>query len=101
MRSEDLNALAFRFSGMMDATDIPVPADVRDYGARHGLEEWAAATYRAGYADCRRAEVAAIRRAWLRVIQEENGCVASGVSCSPGRCGCVAEQAILIKGGAA
>jgi hypothetical protein len=78
---------------MMDSTDIPVPADVRDYGARHGLEEWAAATYCAGYADC--------RRAWLRVIQEENGCVASGVPCSSTRCGCVAEQAILIEGGAA
>ncbi len=33
--------------------DIPVPADVRDYGKRHGLEEWAAATYRAGYKDAR------------------------------------------------
>lgn len=33
--------------------DIPVPADVRDYGKRHGLEEWAAATYRAGYRDAR------------------------------------------------
>jgi hypothetical protein len=33
---------------------IPVPADVLDYGKRHGLEEWAAATYRAGYSDARR-----------------------------------------------
>jgi hypothetical protein len=86
---------------MTDIPDIPVPADVRDYGARHGLEEWASATYLAGYADCRRAEVAAIRRAWLRVIQAQNGCVASGVPCSATRCGCVAAQTILIEGGAA
>jgi hypothetical protein len=33
---------------------IPVPADVLEYGKRHGLEEWAAATYRAGYSDARR-----------------------------------------------
>jgi hypothetical protein len=33
---------------------IPVPADVQEYGQRHGLEEWAAATYRAGYSDARK-----------------------------------------------
>ncbi len=31
--------------------DIVVPADVREYGARHNLEEWAASIYRAGYID--------------------------------------------------
>jgi hypothetical protein len=77
--------------------DIPVPADVRDYGARHGLEEWASATYRAGYADCRRAEVAAIRRAWLRVIQAEKGCQVSGRRCFPAPCECLQEQNKLIE----
>ena len=33
---------------------ILVPADVLEYGERHGLKEWAAATYRAGYMDARR-----------------------------------------------
>jgi hypothetical protein len=77
--------------------DIPVPADVRDYGARHGLEEWASATYRAGYADCRLLEVAPMRRAWLRVIQAGRGCPTSGRACSHDRCRCVATQAELIE----
>ena len=41
---------------------IPVPADVRDYGKRHGLEEWAAATYRAGYMAARHRAIVQCRR---------------------------------------
>jgi chromosome segregation ATPase len=36
-----------------------------------------------------------LRRAWLRVIQHENQCPASG-GCLAKRCGCVAEMEMLI-----
>ena len=42
-------------------------------------------------------ELSAVRRAWLRVIQMENGCLHTGASCRPhgARCGCEAERALL------
>ncbi len=47
-------------------------------------------------ADRLAAEIALIRRAWLRVIQEENSCPPTGGGCFAKRCGCVAEQQMLI-----
>lgn len=35
------------------------------------------------------------RRAWLRVIQQENSCPATGGGCLAKRCGCLAEQELL------
>jgi len=51
----------------------PVPSDVRDYGARHGLEEWAAATYRAGYRQARRdmSGVLAENDAWRFAVNNQ------------------------------
>jgi len=37
-----------------------------------------------------------LRRAWLRVIQAENQCPASGGGCLAARCGCLAEMELLI-----
>jgi hypothetical protein len=39
----------------------------------------------------------ALRGAWLRVIQAENSCEATGKPCNAKRCGCKAEQDMLIK----
>lgn len=38
-----------------------------------------------------------LRAGWLRVIQTENGCHATGAPCHAERCGCAAEQEILIR----
>ena len=38
-----------------------------------------------------------LRRAWLRVIQSENSCLATGQACAAKRCGCEAEQLLLIE----
>lgn len=43
------------------------------------------------------AEVERIRSAWLRVIQAENACVVTGTPCDAVRCGCAAEQEMLIR----
>lgn len=43
------------------------------------------------------AEIRRLRRAWLRVIQQENSCPATGDGCSAKRCGCAAEQEMLIR----
>jgi hypothetical protein len=40
-------------------------------------------------------EVLRLRRGWLRVIQQENGCPATGGGCFAKRCGCVAEMEML------
>lgn len=42
-------------------------------------------------------EAAKLRRAWLRVIQAENSCPASGGRCLAKRCGCVAEMEMLVN----
>lgn len=41
-------------------------------------------------------EATKLRRAWLRVIQQENQCPASGGGCLAKRCGCLAEMELLI-----
>jgi hypothetical protein len=41
-------------------------------------------------------EATRLRRAWLRVIQSENQCPASGGGCLAKRCGCLAEMEMLI-----
>jgi len=41
-------------------------------------------------------EATKLRRAWLRVIQQENQCPASGGGCLAQRCGCLAEMELLI-----
>ena len=41
-------------------------------------------------------EATKLRRAWLRVIQAENQCPASGGGCLAKRCGCLAEMEMLI-----
>jgi hypothetical protein len=42
------------------------------------------------------AEVGRLRRAWLRVIQAENDCRATGLPCrEPALCGCKLEQDAL------
>ncbi len=38
-----------------------------------------------------------LRRAWLRVIQSENSCLATGQACATKWCGCEAEQLTLIE----
>lgn len=38
-----------------------------------------------------------MRRGWLRVIQAENSCPATGGGCLAKRCGCVAEQEMLMR----
>lgn len=38
-----------------------------------------------------------LRAAWLRVIQAENTCAATGKPCHAKRCGCQAEQEMLIQ----
>ena len=38
-----------------------------------------------------------LRAAWLRVIQAENACVVTGKPCDAKRCGCAAEQEMLIQ----
>jgi hypothetical protein len=35
--------------------------------------------------------------AWLRVIQTENSCSPTGQPCDAKRCGCKAEQDLLVK----
>lgn len=47
--------------------------------------------------DAASAEVEIVRRAWLRVIQAENGCAADGACVNNKRCGCAAEQEMLIR----
>jgi hypothetical protein len=42
-------------------------------------------------------EVERLRAAWLRVIQAENSCQVSGRPCDGKRCGCAAEQEMLIR----
>jgi hypothetical protein len=46
-------------------------------------------------ADTLRAEGARLRRGWLRVIQMENSCPATGGGCRAKRCGCVEEMEML------
>lgn len=41
-------------------------------------------------------EATKLRRAWLRVIQQENGCPPSGGGCLSKQCGCLAEMKLLI-----
>ncbi len=41
--------------------------------------------------------VARIYAAWLRVIQTENSCKPPGAPCHAERCGCAAEQQMLIE----
>lgn len=41
-----------------------------------------------------------MRRGWLRVIQAENSCPATGGGCLAKRCGCVAEMEMLMREGA-
>ena len=38
-----------------------------------------------------------MRRGWLRVIQQENSCPATGGGCLAKRCGCVAEMEMLVR----
>lgn len=38
-----------------------------------------------------------MQAAWLRVIQAENSCVVTGQPCGAVRCGCAAEQEMLIR----
>ena len=38
-----------------------------------------------------------LRAAWLRVIQAENACVVTGRPCDAKRCGCAAEQEMLLR----
>lgn len=40
-------------------------------------------------------EIARLRRGWLRVIQQENSCSATGGGCLAKRCGCVEEMETL------
>lgn len=42
-------------------------------------------------------EATKLRRAWLRVIQTENSCPATGGGCLSTRCGCVAEMEMLMS----
>ena len=42
-------------------------------------------------------EAARLRRAWLRVIQAENSCPASGGGCLAKRCACIAEMEMLMR----
>lgn len=44
-------------------------------------------------------EIDRLRRGWLRVIQQENSCTATGQPCAAKRCGCHAEQEMLVKEG--
>jgi hypothetical protein len=41
------------------------------------------------------AEIKRLRRGWLRVIQHENQCPATGGGCLSKRCGCVEEMEVL------
>ena len=47
--------------------------------------------------DAAQAEAARLREAWLDVIQSENACRRTGKPCDAKRCGCAAEQEMLIK----
>jgi hypothetical protein len=38
-----------------------------------------------------------LRRGWLRVIQQENSCPATGGGCLAKRCACVAEMQMLMQ----
>jgi hypothetical protein len=40
-------------------------------------------------------EIVRLRRGWLRVIQTENSCPATGGGCLAKRCGCLAEMEML------
>ena len=40
-------------------------------------------------------EIARLRRGWLRAIQQENSCPATGGGCLAKRCSCVVEMEIL------
>ena len=42
-------------------------------------------------------ETSKLRRAWLRVIQAENSCPATGGGCLAKRCGCVVEMEMLVR----
>ncbi|WP_368416648.1 hypothetical protein [Falsiroseomonas sp.] len=46
-------------------------------------------------------EASKLRRAWLRVIQQENSCPATGGGCLAKRCGCIAEMEMLVSEGEA
>lgn len=41
------------------------------------------------------AEIVRLRRGWLRAIQMENSCPATGGGCLAKRCGCLAEMEML------
>lgn len=43
------------------------------------------------------AEIVRLRRGWLRVIQSENSCPATGGGCLAKRCGCLAEMEMLMQ----
>ena len=45
--------------------------------------------------DALKAKIARLRRGWLRVIQQENSCPATGGGCLAKRCGCVEEMEML------
>jgi hypothetical protein len=43
-------------------------------------------------------EAERLRRAWLQVIQDENGCAKTGTPCrNAKRCGCHEEQELLLR----
>ena len=45
------------------------------------------------------AEIVRLRRGWLRVIQQENSCPATGGGCLAKRCGCLEEMEVLANDG--
>ena len=60
------------------------------YRAQHGCTRGQRTTQWCG-------EASKLRRAWLRVIQAENACPATGGGCLSQQCGCVVEMEMLMN----
>ena len=88
--------------GMADAEGGVAPATVHqstvaNKEARALAEANDAAEANAAWGGRMKAERDALRYAWLRVIQAENSCAITGRPCDARRCGCDAEQEMLIR----
>ena len=79
------------------ATQIARDAATADARAAFAVFRWHVGCARGQRTTQWCAEVEHLRRAWLGAIQAENGCVPSGAACPAKRCGCLAEQSLLIR----
>ena len=94
--SEQSNAAAERSAHVTRGSGRTIPGETFLIEVTPGVFQLKALVERDREIARLRAQQDRLRRAWLRVIQAENSCPASGGGCFTERCGCLAEMELLI-----